>query len=99
MLWIKFVRKIIFINIIIYSLTTNQNKFIDIKKNEGKTNLEEFYIYFKYKMFFYLIIIIIDYKRLKISFNNEKTSMFSDVNLLYKFLNLIGIMKWIYIYK
>ena len=44
-------------------------------------------------MFFYLIIIIIDYKRLKISFNNEKTSMFSDVNLLYKFLNLIVIMK------
>ena len=45
-------------------------------------------------MFFYLIVIIIDYKRLKISFNNnEKTSIFSDVNLLYKFLNFIGIMK------
>ena len=73
---------------------SNQKKFLDIKKNEGKINLEEFYISFKYKMFFYLIIIIIDYKRLKLSFsNNEKSSIFSDINLLYKFLNLIGLMK------
>jgi len=72
---------------------SNQNKFLDIKKNEGKINLEDFYISFKYKMFLYLIIIIIDYKRLKYSFNNNEKTIFRDVNLFYKFLNLIGLMK------
>lgn len=72
---------------------TYQKNFLELKKNEGKINLNEYYISFKYKIFFYLIVLIIDFYRFKVTFFMEKNSMFNDINLIYVFLKSIGILK------